>query len=93
MAADETVKRSMRLYDESGGDIDDAIRCAHCGGEYCHPTNVEWLRPVGSIETKDTVFGNFCGYLGCEFCPGVTAVFLMFHKGNTWLHTVKMQTR
>ena len=83
----------MRLYEESGGNMDEAVRCAHCKGEFTHPTSAPWLKPSEAIVHKDTVWSVFCCYLGCEFCPGITGVHLMFCKGNTWVHTEAMKSR
>ena len=93
MSEDQNEDRVMRLYGQSGGNSDDAIRCAHCGGSCTHPTRAEWLVPASNIDVKDTVWSQFAGYLGCEFCPGITGVHLMFHKGSTWLHTTRMTSR
>jgi hypothetical protein len=83
----------METYDAAGGDLETAIKCAHCGECYTHPTEANWLSPLKAIDVKDTVFGVPCGYLGCESCRGITGVWLMFHKGCTWLHTKKMESR
>ena len=83
----------METYDNAGGDDSTAIKCAHCSGSFTHPACSDWLSPLKSIDIKDTVFGVPCGYLGCESCPGITGVWLMFHKGRTWLHTERMKSR
>jgi hypothetical protein len=83
---------TMRLYDDSEK-ADGAMRCAHCGSDHTHPTDAAWLRAADNIERKDTVWSRFCCYLGCEGCPGITGVHMMFHKGSTWVHTERMRSR
>ena len=83
---------TMRLYDDPEN-ADGAMRCAHCGSEHTHPTDAPWLRAADNIERKDTVWSRFCCYLGCEGCPGITGVHMMFHKGSTWVHTERMESR
>jgi hypothetical protein len=84
---------SMETYEESGGEPEESIRCAHCNGINTHPAQAHWLGQLAAIEHKDTVWSKPCGFLGCEACPGVTGVHLMFHKGSTWLHTVALRPR
>ena len=76
----------LQLYSE-GGDCDSAIPCAHCGEKYCHPAKAEWIGKLHRFEYKDNIWGDPVGFLGCEMCPGITGVWLVFCKGNTWLHT------
>ena len=84
---------SMETYDNAGGDLSTAIRCAHCSGCLTHPARADWLSPMKPIEIKDSQFGVPCGYLGCESCPAITGVWLMFNRGSTWLHTRRMESR
>jgi len=83
---------TMRLYSDPEN-AEGAMRCAHCGSVHTHPTSAPWLCAVGSITIKDSVWSRFCCYLGCENCPGITGVHMMFHKGSTWVHTERMQSR
>lgn len=83
----------METFDNSAGNLEESIRCAHCDGINTHPASAYWLNELKPLRFKDSHWSVPCGILGCEGCPGLTAVHLMFSKGSTWVHTFALRTR